>query len=348
MNSPRQDNRIRWGILGCARVAEAVVIPGIKLSRNGRALAIASRSLDKAKTFAKKFGIERAYASYEELLDDPDVQAVYLPLPNSMHMEWTLRAAEKGKNILCEKPLASNAEQARKMVQICESKDVLLMEAFAHRFHPQNVLVKELIQQGRIGKVLRITSVHNSGPPEASNIRLSKELAGGALGDKGSYCINTARFILESEPASVYAQVWYSQSGVDERVVAEMTFPSNAVLQFETSFCLAPGAYCQGYEVFGERGRILVGEPFAQLPTYRQGKLVETTIMVTDQQNNVERINVKPSQHWQLEVEYFADCIMNSQQIDFPAEDGLANMIVMDAVFASSRKESPVEILFGQ
>ena len=344
MNSPKQVNRIKWGILGCARVAEAVVIPGIKRSRNGRALAIASRSSDKAKTFAKKFGIERAYASYEELLDDSEVQAVYIPLPNSMHMEWTQRAAEKGKDVLCEKPLACNAEQARKMVQACESKGVLLMEAFAHRFHPQNVLVKELIKEGRIGKVLRITSVHNSGPPEASNIRLSQELAGGVLGDKGSYCINTARFILKSEPVSVYARVWYSQSGVDERVVAEITFPGDAVLQFETSFCLGPGVYHQGYEVFGERGRILVGEPFAQLATYRQGKLVETAISVTDEQGNLEQIKVKPSQHWQLEVEYFADCILNSQQIDFPAEDGLANMIMMDAVFASARKRSPVDL----
>ena len=218
------------------------------------------------------------------------------------------------------------------------------MEAFAHRFHPQNVLVKELIKQGRIGKVRRITSLHNSGPPEAGNIRLSKELAGGVLGDKGSYCINTARFILESEPVSVYAQVWYSQSGVDERVVADMAFPSDAVLQFESSFCLEPGVYQQGYEVFGERGRIVVGEPFAQLATYRQGQLVETTIEVADQQNNVERITIKPSQHWQLEVEYFADCILQSQQLDFPAEDGLANMIVMDAVFASSQQESPVEL----
>ena len=347
MNSARQENRINWGILGCAGVAEAVVIPGIKLSTNGRAWAIASRSLDKAKTFAKKFGIERAYASYEELLDDPDVQAVYIPLPNSMHMEWTLRAAEKGKDVLCEKPLACNAEQARKMVQACESKGVLLMEAFAHRFHPQNVLVKELITEGRIGKVLRITSVHSSGPPEGSNIRLSKELAGGVLGDKGSYCINTARYILESEPVSVYAQVWYNQNGVDERVVAEMAFASDAVLQFESSFCLGPGVYYQGYEVFGERGRILVGEPFAQLCTYRQGKLVETTISVSDEQNNVERIRIKPSQHWQLEVEYFAERILNGQQIDFPAENGLANMMVMDAVFASSREKSPVELFPG-
>ena len=344
MNSQKQENKVNWGILGCAGVAKAVVIPGIKLSKNGRALAIASRSLDKADTFAKQFGIERAYASYEELLDDQDVQAIYIPLPNSMHQEWTLRAAQKGKHVLCEKPLACNAEQAKQMVQACKSNGVLLMEAFAHRFHPQNLLVKELIKQGQIGKVVRITSVHNSGPPEAGNIRLNKQLAGGALGDKGCYCINTARFILECEPVSVYAQVWYSQSGVDERVVADITFPSDAVLQFETSFCLAPRAYYQGYEVFGQRGRILVPEPFGQLATYRQGKLVETAILVTDEQRNLEQIKVKPSHHWQLEVEYFADRILNSQQIDFPAEDGLANMTVMDAVFASSQQESPVAL----
>ena len=337
--------QVHWGILGCAGVARAVTIPGIERSRNGTVLAVASRSFDKAQEFSGQFNAERTYGCYEELLGDPDVEAVYIPLPNSMHKEWTLKAAAKGKHVLCEKPLACNAVDSQEMVEACRNRGVLLMEAFAHRFHPHNILVRNLIEEGRIGRVLGMTSNHSSGRPAASDIRLSKELGGGILMDKGCYCVNTARFVLGSEPISAFANVVYGdQSGVDERVIALLEFPDEAKVQFDSSFLLASGVYYQGYEVFGESGRILVPIGFAQLPTYRRGEIIDTDIFITDQANQTEKISVKGEHQWKLEVEYFADCVLQTEDIAFPSENGLANMKVIDAIYASGKEARAVAL----
>ena len=153
---PRQT--VQWGILGCARIAATALIPGIKGSVNGEVLAIASRNLEKAKGYALSFDIPRPYGSYDELLDDPEIQAVCAPLPNSLHKEWTIKAAEKGEHVLCEKPIACCAADAREMNDACREHGVLLMEAFAQRFHPQYKRVQQLIQEGRIGRILGITA----------------------------------------------------------------------------------------------------------------------------------------------------------------------------------------------
>ena len=344
MNPPSLGKTVNWGVLGCASVARAVTIPGITLSSNGKVLAVASRNLDRAKEFSEELDIQRAYGSYEGLLQDSDVEAVYIALPNCLHKEWTIKAAEQGKHVLCEKPLSCGVQEAVEMVEACRQNGVLLMEVFAHRFHPQNTYVKKLIDGGRIGRVVWITSVHASGPPPPDDIRLSKELAGGVLMDKGCYCINTARFILESEPISVFARAQFGASGVDERVTATLEFPGDAVVSFDTSFSLAPGTYFQGYEVFGENGRILVPEPFAQLPTYRRGEIVDTRILLTDKGGNTEEIKVDGTHQWQLQVEYFADRVLNGEQIDFPAEDGLLNMKAVEAVYRSAGEGRAVTV----
>ena len=154
MSKGDRPEKVRWGILGCARVAEAVMASAIQGSRNGMVLAVASRSLARSEAFAKQFSIERAYGCYEALLDDPEVQAVYIPLPNSLHKDWTVKAATKSKHVMCEKPLASCAPDAEEMSKACLKHGVILMEAFADRFQTQNVLVKKLVNEGRIGKLL--------------------------------------------------------------------------------------------------------------------------------------------------------------------------------------------------
>ena len=345
MSSGNKGKQVHWGVLGCAAVAQAVTIPGIEHSRNGKVLAVASRVLDKARRFSDQFGIERVYAGYQELLRDPEVEAVYIPLPNSLHKEWTIRAAEKGKHVLCEKPLACNAHDAQEMVDACRNHGVLLMEGFAHRFHPQNIYVKNLIDEGKIGKVLGMTTIHSSGRPSANDIRLSKELGGGILMDKGCYCVNTARFILGSEPVSVFAKVVYGdQSGVDERVSALLEFPGEAKIQFDSSFLLASEVYYQGYEVFGQRGRILVPTGFVQLETDRSGEIVDTEIFVTDDADNTEKITIKGDHQWGLEVEHFADWVLREKDIGFPGENGLANMKVIDALYRSGREGRVVTV----
>lgn len=335
---------VRWGILSCAGVAGAVIVPGIRLSRNGVVAAVASRTMEKGKAFAEKFEIPVAYGSYEELLSDPSIEAVYIPLPNSLHKEWTIRAAESGKHVLCEKPLASNAEEAQEMVDACASHGVVLMEAFAHRFHPHNVLVRKLIDEGRIGRVLGYTAVHSSARPARENIRLSKELGGGVLEDKGCYCLDTARFIFGTEPVSAFAAVKFGESGVDERVTALLQFPNDGTAFFDTSFLLGEGTYQQGYEVLGESGRILAPFGFTQVETYRRGEIIDTRIYVTDKSNHVEVIDFKGVHQWQLEVEYFADRILRREPISFPGGDGLLNMRVMDAIYQSAREFRAVPV----
>ena len=331
----KENKKISWGILGCARVAKYVLAPGIQRSRNGTLLGIASRSLSDANIFAEKFGVSRSYGTYIELIEDPDIDAVYIPLVNSLHKEWTIKAAQRGKHILCEKPLASNAVEAKEMVQVCKENGVLLMEAFAHRFHPQNLLAKSLIGEGRIGKVIGMTSIHSSGMPQKDDIRVSKQLSGGVLMDKGCYCVNTARFIFDSEPISAFANISYGKkSEVDERASAVLGFPNGGQVYFDTSFSLDSESYHQGYEVFGTEGRLLVPFGFAQLQTYRFGQIVDTHIFIQDN-NGTQKIDVSGVHQWQLEAEYFADAILSGDKLNYPAEDGLLNMQVIDAIYRS-------------
>ena len=341
-------DKIQWGILGCARVARQVLAPGIQNSKNGTILAIASRSLDTARAFAAVFHIERAYGSYDELLDDGDIGAVYIPLPNSLHREWTIKAASKGKHVLCEKPLSCTAREAEEMAEACSRHRVLLMEAFAHRFMPQNLQVKKLLDQGRIGEAVRMTAVHSSGRPPADDTRLSKELAGGILMDKGCYCVNTARFIFGAEPISVYATAEFgAASGVDESMTATLEFVDGKVAQFDCRFGLSEQTYCQSYEVFGQSGHIYVPHGFSRVETYRYGTIVGTSFFVGDDavaNPSLERIECPGVHSWQLEAEYFADAILNGEGLRFPAENGLANMKVMDALYKSAREGRAVEL----
>jgi predicted dehydrogenase len=318
--------------------------PGIQGSRNGSVVAIASRSLAKAKQFCERLGINRAYGNYAELLDDADVQAVYIPLPNSLHKEWTIRAAEKGKHVLCEKPFACNAQEAQEMVDACRRQGVIVMEAFPHRFQPQNRLVKELIDEGRIGRVLWMTAVHSGERPAPGDPRLSGELCNTVLMEKGCYCVNTARFIFDLEPVSVYATAEFGEEGgADERVTATLNFPGGGVAQFDCNFRLIEDTYYQSYEVFGERGRIYVPKGLTQLETYRQGKIVDASLYVSDN-SGTERIDIAGVHQWQLEAEYFSGRVLKGEDIEYPHENGLANMRVIDAIYASAREGRVVKL----
>ncbi len=216
---------VRWGVLGCARVACKAMIPGIQGSCNARVVALGSRSLDKARTVAADFSIERSYGNYLGVLEDPEVDAVYIPLPNSLHKEWTIQAAEHGKQVLCDKPLAGDAGEAAEMIEASSRNGVRLMELFANRFHPQNLEIRKRIEDGQIGQVLWMTSTHSSDFPPTGDIRLSRELKGGVLMDKGCYSVNTARFLFGAEPVRVYARMQIDpEAGVDVRTTATLEF----------------------------------------------------------------------------------------------------------------------------
>jgi xylose dehydrogenase (NAD/NADP) len=341
------DQTVQWGILGCARIAATALIPGIKSSANGEILTVASRSLEKAKEYARKFDIPRAYGSYEALLDDPEIQAVCVPLPNSLHKEWTIKAAQKGKHVLCEKPIACCAADAQEMNEACRENGVLLMEAFAQRFHPQYQRAQELIQKGRIGRILRITAAMSRSLYPADDIRMNLSLCGGALMDLGCYCINTARYLVGAEPVSVFATQEIGSSGVDERTTGTLCFPGGEILQFDTNLYMEDMHFEQGCTVYGEKRNIHIPQAFSQVEILRFGQMVEAALFTTNYRigsHQTETVRIEAVHQWQLELEFFADRVLTQRPIELPGENGVANMRAIDAVVLSAQTGAPVEL----
>jgi len=343
----KNDQTVQWGIIGCARIAATALIPGIKSSANGDVLAVASRGLEKAQEYARQFDIPRAYGNYEELLDDPEIQAVYVPLPNSLHKEWTIKAAQKGKHVLCEKPIACSAADAEEMSAACRDNGVLLMEAFAQRFHPQYRSAQELIRAGKIGRILRITAAMSRSIYPADDIRMNPNLCGGALMDLGCYCINTARYLIGAEPVSVFATQEIGSSGVDERTTGTLYFPGGEILQFDTNLYMGDMHFEQGCTVYGEKRNIHIPQAFSQLDILRFGRMAEAALFTTDYRigsHQTETVRVKAVHQWQLELEFFADRVLTQRPIELPGENGVANMRAIDAAVQSARTGAPVEL----
>lgn len=325
---PMTMKKIKWGFLSTARIGASAYVPAIRNSRNGELYAVASRDLGKAQAFAKEHGFACAYGSYEELLADPQVDAVYISLPNSMHCEWSIKAAEAGKPVLCEKPLAANADEARRMRDSFGARNLPLQEAFMYRHHPLNQRAAELCKSGRIGKILTIRSVFTSDSRKDGDIRMSKELAGGALRDLGCYCVSIARFVTREEPKSVKAlAINYSDDGVDTQISGCLKFPSGIIASFSCGF---GSLFTCGYEIFGSEGRILcelgamVAWPSGQfhLKVWSNGRY--------------EEIPIAPANHYQLIAEHFGDAVLLGQPLIFPADDAVKGMAVLDRLCASA------------
>jgi xylose dehydrogenase (NAD/NADP) len=311
---------VRWGIVSTARINRRVA-PAIQASPLTQLIGIASRQQSKAERAAQQFGAQKAFGSYETLLTAEDIDAVYISLPNALHAEWIIRAAEAGKHVLCEKPLTANFAEAKRAVRACEKAGVLLMEAFMYRHHPQHTFVKESITNGEIGDLNLITSRFSFFLPPSNDIRWQGTLAGGALMDIGCYCINLSRFLFNSEPTAAHALWHYDATrGVDIATLALLQFPANRFASFTCSM-LQPRT--QQYEVIGTEGTISVptafvpgDSPLVQLRA-RDG-LTERTIHSVDQ--------------YTLQIEHFSQCILKGKQLTYPAENGLANMKAIEMV----------------
>ena len=218
-------NELRWGVLSTANIADEKVIPGMRKSARSRVVAIGSRDAVRARAFAERHGIERVHGSYEALLADPDVDAVYIPLPNHLHAEWTKAAARAGKHVLCEKPLAMTAADAESMIAVCEAEGVRLMEAFMYRLHPSWVAVRELVAAGRIGRLTAVHSWFSYYNDDMANIRNIRAVGGGALYDVGCYNVNLSRMLFGAEPDRVEAAITRDAGdGVDILTSALLTF----------------------------------------------------------------------------------------------------------------------------
>jgi D-xylose 1-dehydrogenase (NADP+, D-xylono-1,5-lactone-forming) len=251
---------IRWGVLGVARILKRLR-PALEASPTATPLAIASRCLGRAQTAARDFGFERAYGSYEELLSDPDIDAVYIPLPNTLHAKWTIEAAKRGKHILCEKPLCPTAAESAKVVEVCRALDVRLMDGFMWPHHPRTHRVREAIDAGVIGDVRRVTAAFTfrMEPLDPKNIRLRPDLAGGSLLDVGCYTVSGIRWAIGAEPVRAFARARKAH-GVDIEVGGQLLFPGDRMASFDCGFTIPYRAWL---EVAGEKGTIRVPKIWA-------------------------------------------------------------------------------------
>ncbi len=320
--------RIRWGILGTANIAARRVIPAIRQSRNGEVVAVASRNKEKAQAYAQEHAIPKSYGSYEALLSDPQLDAIYNPLPNNLHAEWSIRCAEVGRPTLCEKPLASSAQEAQIMVDRFREQKVPFAEAFMYRFHPRTERVQQLLREEVIGDLHLINAMFTFAIRKRQDIRLQLSTAGGALWDIGAYCVNVMRLMTGEEPIAAHAFGYFGpQTGVDETLVGLLQFPNGILGNFG---CGLRSERTHGYRLLGSEGCIQVDNGLG--PEH-----AATTKIVIVRGGREERILIPPANEYQLMVEDFADALLENRPPRFSGEDGVANMVVLDRLIASAR-----------
>jgi predicted dehydrogenase len=326
------DEKVRWGVLSTARIGAKAVNPAIQASSNGELGAVASRDEARARAFAEEHGIPDAYGSYEALLEDPTIQAVYNPLPNSLHKEWTIRAAEKGKHILCEKPLALNAAECREMAAAAEANGVKLMEAFMYRFHPRTEKILSMVREGALGDLKQIRSSFTFLLERPGDIRWDPELGGGALMDLGCYCVNVSRSAAGREPVEVRAMANFNDSGVDNQMAGTLRFEDGLLAHFD---CALTMERTQVYHLHGSKAHVRAVDAF--LPGTD-----DAVIELFDVENNLFPHVVPGADEYRLMVEHFAGCVLNDTPPRYPAEDAVLNMKVIEALLRSAKNDGAV------
>ncbi|QYR23255.1 Gfo/Idh/MocA family oxidoreductase [Paenibacillus sp. sptzw28] len=325
--------KLRWGVIGAAGIAIRSVIPGFQQSETGEVTAIASRELSKAEETAAKLQIPKAYGSYEEILSDPDIDAIYIPLPNHLHMEWSIRAMEAGKHVLCEKPIALNADEARRMADVSRKTGAHLAEAFMYRHHPRYERIAEIIKSGEIGELRGIhgTFTFNSAGNQA-NVRFRKEWGGGSIYDVGCYPISAARLLLGAEPeaATVHALLSPEHDHVDMMASGIIEFPGSVALTFD---CGMWAAFRNTLEVLGTDGRIEVPSAFIGNPNFY--------VYTKDGRREEEQPDLN---QYSLQADSFAGAVWGERKERFTPEDAVANMKAIDACLESANTRKRVLI----
>jgi predicted dehydrogenase len=321
------DGKLRFGILSTAHIARAAVIPAIKSSRNGDVRAVGSRNRERAYAFASELGIPQSYGSYEALLEAEDIDAVYIGLPNSLHCEWTVKAAEAGKHVLCEKPLGATAAECEEMDRAARKNGVVLMEAFMYRFHPRTERVSRLVREGAIGPLSAIQSTFTFRLRRTDDIRLQKELAGGALMDVGCYCVNVSRTLAAAEPVEAQAFALWAESGVDSQMAGTLRFESGLLAQFDCALTLERR---ESYQAAGPEGHLLVSSAF--LPG--EG---ETTIEEHHGRQGRSIHTLPGADEYRLMVEHFSDAALEGREVRYPASEAAANLRAIEALYRSAK-----------
>jgi len=332
-------NKIRWGIMSTARINKAVLDP-IRWAKRSELVAVASRNLDKAKAYAAEKGIPKAHGSYEALLADPDIDAVYNPLPNNLHAEWTIKAAEAGKHVLCEKPIVSTLAELDRVEAAAKANNVTVFEAFMYLHHPQTLKVNEMIQSGKLGDLQLIVSWFNFYlPPEnAGNIRLNPDLAGGSTWDVGVYP-NSLSIVMSQAGAPV--EVWASQingeTGVDVAMAAQLKFANNVTAQISSGF---RSPFRQGAHFIGSEGRLWVDDPWKPGDEGAQ----DSRIIFTNKDDEEETIVIPATNPYLCEVEAMEACVLDGADPVVPlslSRDFLRSVL---AIYKSAKSGQVVKL----
>ncbi len=316
-------NKIKWGVLGTAGIAKGCTIPGMQQAENCELTAIAGRSIEKAEQFKAEFGFEKAYGSYEELLADPDIQAVYIPLPNEMHYEWTLKALKAKKHVLCEKPLAPTAKEAEEMIACADENGVILMEAFAYLHSPVVAAVKADLPA--IGDILYMESAFMTSDYDVSNIRMRRETFGGSTYDLGCYTTSQILWMMGEEPEKVQAVGSFSERNIDTYATGILTFKNGARANFACGMLLATDQdkRIDRFQIHGTKGYIASEVQFNQA-----GKLSYT--LCVDGEKQVKTVDAP--QNYRLEVEQLGRCITDGEKPHVSHEFTLMNMRTIERI----------------
>jgi predicted dehydrogenase len=322
--------------LSTADIARTKVIPGMRKAKRCSIVAIASREAGRAGAIALELGIPRAHASYEALLADPEVDAVYIPLPNHLHAEWSIAAAQAGKHILCEKPLALTADDAQRMIDVAHEEGVTLMEAFMYRLHPSWQAVAELVASGEIGRLVSVQSWFSYFNDDAQNIRNIREAGGGALFDIGCYSVNLSRLLFGAEPRHVSAALVRDPvSGVDVLTSAILTF-DEGIASFT---CSTRAEDDQRVHIYGTTGRISIGIPF-NIPPDRPTEVYVSAGGDPPVAPDTRILTFEVADPYTVEAERFAAAVLDGQPAPVPPEDAVANLRVIERIFEAAEAAS--------
>jgi predicted dehydrogenase len=324
-------NTLKWGFLSTARINQALIEP-LRFSERNSLVAVASRSQEKADAYAKEWGIPLSYGSYEQLLADPQIDVVYISLPNHLHAEWSIKAAKAGKHVLCEKPLALSLEEVDAIEAAINASGTVLAEAFMYRHHPQMNLLSQLIKDGKIGKLQMILGTFSFYLDRPGDIRLDPEMGGGSIWDVGCYPISFARTIASSEPEQVFGWQVSSDSGVDLIFNGQMRFPEDVFAQFDSSF---RSPFRTHVEIVGTDGVIYIANPFK--PEHDEVVILHTS-------TGMEEISVPDQSLYIGEIEDISNAVLDGGTTLINLQDSRANTAAILALLKSAREGAPVHI----
>lgn len=320
--------KVRWGILSTAKIAREKVIPAMQGGLFCDVQAIASRNKDQALAVSLNLNIPKAYGSYEDLLQDPEIDAIYIPLPNNMHLEWTLKAIQAGKHVLCEKPVTCTVSEARQLLEITRQRPGLkVMEAFMYRFHPQWQHAKKLVAEGKIGILKTIQSFFSYYNVDPNNIRNNPDAGGGGLMDIGCYCISLSRFIFDQEPQRVLGTIEYDPVLKTDRMASGMLDFSTGTATFTCSTQLVP---YQRVNIFGTEARIEIEIPFNAPPD-------KPTRLWVHSKTGTEEVTFDAVDQYTIQCDLFSKAIIDNTAVPTVPEDAFHNMTIIESLVESAQ-----------